>query len=186
VDTNNNFAASRFTATVPGKYLLTAQLAYNNGSAIDGVVVIYKNGSHLVWGDRATSALNSLNVTTIVNAVPGDYFEVYSFTALSMTTVADQARTFFAGALLAPQGGSGGGTANPAGSTGDIQFNTGGALAADTGQLFWDATSNRLGIGSSAPGYTLDVTSTVDTIARFSRPLATSTTAAPPPPATQA
>ena len=49
------------------------------------------------------------------------------------------------------------GNANVAGATGDIQFNTGGALAADTGQLFWDATTNELGIGTGTPGAPLHV-----------------------------
>lgn len=54
---------------------------------------------------------------------------------------------------------AGGGT--PAGSTGDIQFNNGGNFAADTGQLYWDATNNRLGIGTSVPAYALDVRAAV-------------------------
>ena len=51
----------------------------------------------------------------------------------------------------------GGGTATPAGSTGDVQFNTAGALDADTGQLFWDKTNHRLGIGTTTPSQRLDV-----------------------------
>ncbi len=43
------------------------------------------------------------------------------------------------------------GGATAAGSTGDVQFNTAGALDADTGQLFWDKANHRLGIGTSSP-----------------------------------
>ena len=48
-----------------------------------------------------------------------------------------------------------------AGSTGDIQFNNAGVLAADTGQLYWDATNNRLGIGTNVPVTGLDVSGSI-------------------------
>lgn len=44
-----------------------------------------------------------------------------------------------------------------AGSTGDIQFNNAGALAADTGQLYWDAANNRMGVGTLTPTAGIDV-----------------------------
>ena len=47
--------------------------------------------------------------------------------------------------------------ANAAGSTGDVQFNTAGDLAADTGNFIWDAINHRLGIGTATPAYPLDV-----------------------------
>jgi hypothetical protein len=43
-----------------------------------------------------------------------------------------------------------------AGTTGQIQFNGGTNLAADS-NLFWDNTNKRLGIGTAAPQYTLDI-----------------------------
>lgn len=48
-----------------------------------------------------------------------------------------------------------------AGSTGDIQFNNAGALAADTGQIHWDAANNRLGIGTNMPVTGLDVSGSI-------------------------
>jgi hypothetical protein len=63
--------------------------------------------------------------------------------------------------------GGGGGAGNPAGNTGDIQFNTGGSFAADTGQLYWDASNNRLGIGTGAPSYPLDVNGVVQATSFF-------------------
>lgn len=58
--------------------------------------------------------------------------------------------------VTAPSGGGGG---SPAGSSGQIQFNNGGAFAA-TSLFFWDNSNNRLGIGSSSPAYSLDVNGT--------------------------
>jgi hypothetical protein len=53
------------------------------------------------------------------------------------------------------------GTATPAaGSTGYVQFNSGGYLGASS-NFFWDTTNNRLGLGTATPGDTLTVNGTV-------------------------
>lgn len=52
-----------------------------------------------------------------------------------------------------------GGTGTPAGSTGQIQFNSAGAFGADS-LLFWDNTNKRLGVGTSTPLSELYITST--------------------------
>ncbi|NDE90620.1 MAG: hypothetical protein EB059_05720 [Alphaproteobacteria bacterium] len=50
----------------------------------------------------------------------------------------------------------GAGSISAAGSAGQIQFNSGGNLGADSA-FFWDNTNKRLGIGSATPGTALDV-----------------------------
>lgn len=52
-----------------------------------------------------------------------------------------------------------GGSATPAGSDGQIQFNNSGAFGA-TSTLFWDKVNRFLGIGTSTPGYPLTVVGT--------------------------
>ena len=42
------------------------------------------------------------------------------------------------------------------GSTGNVQFNSGGGLYADN-NLFWDNTNKRLGVGTNTPGTTLEI-----------------------------
>ncbi|MCW5714468.1 MAG: tail fiber domain-containing protein [Bauldia sp.] len=60
------------------------------------------------------------------------------------------------------------GSAAAAGSTGEVQFNGGSnAFAADAG-LFWDNTNKRLGIGTSTPGWPLDIEATGTTFLRIS------------------
>ena len=48
-------------------------------------------------------------------------------------------------------------SATVAGASGDVQFNTNNGLDSDTGQLYWDKTNNRLGIGTGSPNTTLNV-----------------------------
>lgn len=45
----------------------------------------------------------------------------------------------------------------PSGIAGSVQFSNGTAFASDNANFFWDDTNNRLGIGTNAPLYTLDV-----------------------------
>jgi hypothetical protein len=59
-------------------------------------------------------------------------------------------------------GGSGGGI--PAGTTGQVQFNSANAFNASS-NLFWDNTNNRLGIGSAIPTVGLDLSQKTDAIA---------------------
>jgi len=163
-DTNNNFdtATSRFQPTVRGRYLiqggvLMAATGTNGGSIIAS---IYKNGSRFKEGYNRRSSTNADGAT--VSAIidlngTSDYVELYALNETSAVNITGSSySTYFSGSILGPQAGGGGG-ATPAGSAGDIQFNDGSNLAADTGQLFWDATNNRLGIGTSAPIVQLDV-----------------------------
>jgi hypothetical protein len=46
---------------------------------------------------------------------------------------------------------------SPSGVSGAIQFSNGSAFASDASNLFWDDTNNRLGIGTNAPTYPLEV-----------------------------
>jgi hypothetical protein len=50
-------------------------------------------------------------------------------------------------------------SANPSGVAGSIQFSDGSAFASDS-NLFWDNTNKRLGVGTNAPAYPLQVSKT--------------------------
>jgi hypothetical protein len=61
-----------------------------------------------------------------------------------------------ASGVLSTQAIPGGGTGSPAGSNGQVQFNSSGSFGADS-NFFWDNTNKRLGVGTSSPSYLLDV-----------------------------
>ena len=159
LDTNNNFSActtncgsgaqtvgeSRFTPTIAGIYLFQGQLDCSGGSAGTCIGAIYKNGSTVVYGTgsdneptypnrSSVTALLSMNGTT-------DYVELYGFTGAGTTFRGLTVVNYFQGTLIASGNGlaGGGGTAIPAGSTADVQFNSGGSLAADTGVFTYSA-----------------------------------------------
>ena len=55
-----------------------------------------------------------------------------------------------------------GGGGTPAGTSGQIQFNSASAFAADS-NLFWDNTNKRLGIGTASPTSSIDTTGNITT-----------------------
>lgn len=62
------------------------------------------------------------------------------------------------GSTWEPTGDSGtGGGGTPGGSDGQVQYNNSGAFGGEN-ELFYDDVNNRLGVGTSTPAYTLDVT----------------------------
>lgn len=153
-DTNNNFATDRFTPTVAGKYLIVVSTQCAQAGAC--MPSIFKNGALAARSANTNINIGQTEQATAIVDMNGttDYVEAFINSASSVISGAT-VRTYFSGMQLDGSGGGGGGT--PAGSTGDIQFNTSGAFDADTGQLFWDAANNRLGVGTSSPDSTLHI-----------------------------
>jgi hypothetical protein len=145
-DTNNNYdtTAYRYTPTVPGKYLFGAAFVAETGSDQEAIVIsIQKNGVRTAEGVARHSGAASMGAqATAIIDMNGttDYVEVYALTE-SVTSALDGAayQNYFEGVLLSPQGGGAGGSATPAGSTNDVQFNSGGSLGADTGKFTYSS-----------------------------------------------
>jgi hypothetical protein len=83
-DTNNNFANSRFTPTVPGYYQLNATVRLDGSySTGESMIVIWKNGSEHKRGWNASgsnwaASFGSMSVNSLVYANgTTDYFEIY-------------------------------------------------------------------------------------------------------------
>lgn len=58
--------------------------------------------------------------------------------------------------------GTGGGGSTPGGTSGNVQFNSGGIFAGNSA-FTWDSTNSRLGVGTNAPLYPLDVVGNINT-----------------------
>jgi hypothetical protein len=84
-DTNNNFDSIsnyRFTPTVPGKYLITFQCRFNNGTDQSTAwASIYKNGSAYAHGIMVQSGVISMQTSSVSRLVDmngsTDYIEFY-------------------------------------------------------------------------------------------------------------
>jgi hypothetical protein len=155
--TSNN----RFIAPIAGRYWFNAS-AYCTDATADCALFFYKNGSIASEGvKRDRAAVPTLVWMTNLGA--GDYVEVYVRNS-GIAVNSGSSLTYFQGAFVGPQsGGSGGGTANPAGSTNDVQFNSGGLLAADTGNFTYSS-----GILSAPAISTTSISATVANIASIS------------------
>lgn len=113
-DTNNNFASSRFTATVPGKYLFTAS-ALLTGVTGGADIYIFKNGTYSGIGSAINGNVtkSGLSASGVLDLAVNDYVEVYGWVG-SGSPVHYQSYNQFSGVLLSPQdsGGGGAGTLN--------------------------------------------------------------------------
>lgn len=104
-DTNNNFASSRFTPTVPGYYQISAGVDISSAMAglTRALVVVYKNGgTHKALQDHASSGVQSMSGSCEVylNGTT-DYVEIYAYVvATSPTISAGAPYTWMQGALV--------------------------------------------------------------------------------------
>lgn len=110
-DTNNNFNLSteRFTPTVPGKYILTAQIEVDDlTDAYNAWVAIRKNDSIVSWGKKTATWTGDdlIPMVTVIADANGttDYFDVvgYQDNGNDRDIYGGSEYTKFSGALIAP------------------------------------------------------------------------------------
>ena len=98
-DTNNNFATSRFTCTVPGYYLFTAGIAVG-ATRTEILPVLYKNGSAFRNFGEDTTASGSASGSMLIKLDATDYVEFYAYFAIGQVTTAGSRYTYFQGHLV--------------------------------------------------------------------------------------
>lgn len=151
-DTNSNFATNRFTPTVAGKYLIVVSVHCPQAGYC--MPAIRKNGTTIIA--RAQVMERTVGQTPSVTAIvdmngTSDYVEAMA-TSSGTVIAGTIERTYFSGSQI----DGGGGSAAAAGSAGQIQFNQGGNLQADSA-LNWDNTTKQLGIGTASPEARIEI-----------------------------
>ncbi len=149
--------ASRLTvsgnASVGVSYTGTA--APTNGLIVQGVVGIGTSAPGSAYGlcvAGAAGVAGLLNVSgNIISG--GTITGTYSGSGASLTSLS--ASNISSGTLAVARGGTGTGTAFTQGSV--IFAGASGVYSQDNAGLFYDVTNDRLGIGTTTPGYRLDI-----------------------------
>jgi hypothetical protein len=177
-DTNDDFDTTNwwFKPSVPGKYLLTAQIRFGLFSQYVRVeMAIYKNGAKVtddfIDTDFVQPTFSTLRITQIYDADGvNDYFEVYAYheegSEMGVRGTSDD--TYFSGVRI-DGGGNGLWTqSNPYiyYVTGDVGIGTvtpqqrldvDGNFSVDNATLFVDDVNRRVGIGTETPSMKLDI-----------------------------
>lgn len=118
-----------------------------NASTYSNVVPAAKGGAGSVSG-----ILKANGSGTVSAATAGTDYQV----PITLTTTGSSGAATFSGGTLNIPNYAGGGGGTPAGSDTQIQFNNTGAFGANS-NFVYDYTNDRVGIGTTTPGYILDV-----------------------------
>jgi hypothetical protein len=141
--------------------------------ATNGQVLKY-NGT--IWtpsGDVGITSLNGLNATsqTFATGTSGTDFNISSATSthtFNLPTASGTNRGLLSSADWTTFNSKQNALTNPITGTaaaGQVAYFTGATTQAGSNNLFWDASNNRLGVGTASPSYKLDVQGTSGTVA---------------------
>lgn len=110
-DTNSNFASSKFTPTVAGKYHINFCVGIASGNVVTTnlyIAVLYKNGAVYKWGTyyaAIASFLGSVGSSLVDMNGSTDYLELYFYNSNALTTLSTNNTsytTYMNGVWVAP------------------------------------------------------------------------------------
>jgi hypothetical protein len=123
------------------------------GAGTSGNAQIAVDGQASCVFDNTTVAGDFAAIST---TTAGDCHDAGATRSTTSQTIGRVLASGSAGTYTVALGLNGLGGGVPAGTTGQVQFNSGSSTFAANANLTWDNTSYRLGIGTATPGYALD------------------------------
>ena len=99
LDSDNNFASSRFTPTTSGYYFFTVNFSVAS-SATSALIAFYKNGTEFKKSAYlVVSSVNQLNASSGLISLNGstDYIEAYVYLATGQNLTGSSSATWFTG-----------------------------------------------------------------------------------------
>jgi hypothetical protein len=160
-------AATYGSATTVGQFTVDAQGRITSASNVtitggSGTVTNVATGTGLTGGPITTTGTISLANTAVTAGNYGGVASVGTFTVDAQGRLTAAANASIAISTTQINGGTlgiiRGGTGTTSFATGSVVFAAStSALGQNNAQLFWNNTTNRLGIGTASPSYTLDV-----------------------------
>jgi hypothetical protein len=143
---NSTVVRTTGSQTISGTHTFSGATVFGSNVTVSGNLVMNNQTASTIAGFDASKNVSSLSTTTYPSLTELSY--VKGATSAIQTQLNGKQNTL----------------TNPVTGTGVAShiayWNSSSGIVADSGQLYWDASNNRLGLGTASPSYALDVVGT--------------------------